>query len=80
MTAAATIGRMGKKKPSGSHQAKRVGVNVPAEWHALARKLAADQRQPVLWYLMSLLQAEAAKKGYEVPSAPWDEQPDASEK
>lgn len=73
--AVATIGRMGKKKkPSGEHQKKRTGVNFPAEWHALARKLAGDTRQPVLWYLLTLLQVEAQKKGYEVPKGPWEDE------
>jgi hypothetical protein len=75
--AVATIDRMAKKKPSGEHQKKRIGVNIPMEWHALARKLAGENRQPVLWYLIALLQAEAQKKGYDAPVAPWDEEGEA---
>ena len=72
--AVADSSRMSKKKPSGDHQKKRIGVNMPEEWHALARKLAAEGRQPVLWYLIGLVQTEAKKKGYETPVAPWEEE------
>lgn len=41
-------------------------------WAKLARKLAAKQRQPMLWLLLSLLADEADRQGEDHPPLPWD--------
>jgi hypothetical protein len=68
----ATIDRMPPKKSSGGkHQKKRIGVNIPAEWHAVMRQLAAKQKQPVLWYLIDLVMKDAESQDVETPEPPW---------
>lgn len=63
------------KKPSGgNHQTPRVNIGVPAEWHAVMRKLAARAKQPVLWYLIDLAAKEAEAAGVDAPPLPWSEE------
>lgn len=70
---------MDKQKPKrkasgGKHLTKRVNVGVPEQWHAVMRKLAAQKRQPVLWYLIELASREAEALGIACPIPPWEEQ------
>lgn len=62
------------KSASGQHKKERKGINLPAEWHALAEQLAAMKPSPVLWYLLRLIRADARKKGVpenQIPKVPW---------
>lgn len=72
--AAGKMPGMGKKKPAGSdRKTHRVNVGVPEEWHAVMRKLAAKQKQPVLYMLIALVEQEASKQGLaDLPVPPWD--------
>lgn len=70
-----TLDGMAKSKPNGDkRKTARVNVGVPDEWHAVARRLAALGKQPVVYLLIDLL-AEAAKKRNitDLPPVPWDE-------
>lgn len=72
----ATLSDMAKdnKKPSGAHKTKRINVAIPEEWHALLRKIAAHNRQPLLYALVATLAAEAERLGLkEIPAFPWEE-------
>ncbi len=65
------LGRMGKEKPDRGRR-HRVNVGVPEPWHAVLRKLAAKARQPVLYLLIALVEAEATRQGLiGLPKPPW---------
>lgn len=67
--AAFRLSRMGKKPDK---RKPRVSVNVPEEWHAVMRKLAARAKQPVLYTLIALVEAEATRQGLiGLPKPPW---------
>jgi hypothetical protein len=74
---AARIGGMAKRKSdSGRHVKKRVNIGVPAEWHAVIRRLAADRQQPVLYWLISVVAEQAKQQGMtDVPVPPWEAEP-----
>lgn len=61
-----------KKKPAKQSQRDRLPVQLPADWGKLVTSRAADFRQPVLWYLLSLIAADADKAGVKRPSLPWE--------
>lgn len=65
-------GVMGRKKSD--HKVPRVALQVPKPWADLARKLAAKNKQPMLWLVLSLLADEAAKQGEDAPPLPWEEE------
>ncbi len=67
------LSRMGKKTPDGGGGRKpRVSVAVPEPWHAVMRKLAAKAKQPVLYLLIALVEAEATRQGLiGLPRPPW---------
>lgn len=66
--------RMPKKKPTGGqHKTPRKPVQVPVEWLNVARKLANANRQPTLWYFLSLVADAADKAGVERPRLPWED-------
>jgi hypothetical protein len=65
------ISTMPRKKSE--HKTPRVGVQIPKPWADLARKLAAKNRQPMLWLLLDLLAKEAAEQDEEHPPLPWEE-------
>jgi hypothetical protein len=68
-----TLPGMGRKKKQGTPQKDRVSINLPAQWHAVARTLAARKRQPVTFLVIALLMAEAEREGIEnLPSPPWE--------
>lgn len=75
MTAATMLEPMARKKQpaGGKHVTERTPIQVPTEWLAVARKRAKDRQQPVLWYLIWLIQQDATAQGHEpLPPAPWD--------
>lgn len=58
------------------HKVPRIPIQMQKPWADLARKLAAKNKQPMLWLLLSLLADEADKQDMEHPPLPWEEQPD----
>ena len=63
-----------KKTDREKRTTPRVNVGVPEPWHAIARRLAAKNRQPVIYLLIALLKAEAERQGIaNLPVPPWDE-------
>lgn len=72
------ISDMGKKRSADRHKTARVNVGFPEPWHAVARKLAAKTKQPVLFLLIALLEKEAKEQGVDdLPTTPWDEEAEA---
>jgi hypothetical protein len=68
---------MAKKKVSGEHKTPRVNVGFPAEWHAVARKIAAKRQQPVLYTMIAMLIEEAERLQIpDVPTPPWEDDSD----
>lgn len=66
-----------KKKPSsGRHTTPRNNIGMAGDWYELARELASEGKQPVLWYLMSCLAEKADAKGKKRPTLPWEKKPD----
>ncbi len=71
-----------RKKPAksgGEHKTKRTPVQVPNEWLALARSLAAGEEKPTLWLIIKLIREHAIASGRDVaslPVAPWEEKPE----
>jgi len=65
------------KRPSGGKNVTpRTPVQYPKDWLAVARRLANAKRQPTIWYLLSLLDADARASGLsddQLPSLPWVE-------
>ena len=76
MVAATTLRRMGKKKPSGGkNTTPRTPVQVPTAWLTIARQLAGQNRQPTVWYLISLIEKDARENGVTTfPPTPWDQE------
>lgn len=80
MVGTATIARMGGKKsedgkkPSGGkNTTPRTPVQMPVDWLKVARLRAATNRQPILWYLIGLIEADAKSYGMaDLPPFPWD--------
>lgn len=63
-----------KKPAGGDRPTPRVNVGVPEPWHAVLRRLAAKNRQPVIYTIIALAKAEAERQGItDLPLAPWDE-------
>lgn len=73
-TVPSTLAHMAKQQPSKKPRDDRVNVAVPAPWHSVLRKLAAQQRQPITYALISLLIEAAGKAEIETPRPPWDEE------
>ncbi len=68
-----TVTHMGKSKKT-DRKTPRVNVAMPEPWHAVARKLAARAKQPVLFLIISLLEKAATEAEIEdVPSTPWED-------
>ena len=66
---------MGKKKSdSGKNKAPRKPVQMPTVWLEVARARAREARQPVLWYLISLIEKDVRDSGAPIvlPAMPWD--------
>lgn len=63
---------MAKKKPTGGkHLTPRKAIQMPEDWYAVARKRANERAQPVMWYLITLIEADAKAAGDAVPKLPW---------
>ena len=62
-----------KKQSGGPHKTPRSAVQIPADWWALARKLAAMRAQPAMWLLLTLLADAAEKAGEPRPRFPWED-------
>lgn len=81
IAASAKIAGMAKKKSSsGEHKTPRVPYQIPQTWSDLARRMAAKQKQPTLWFLLSLIADEAVRQGEEVPPLPWEQNLPTDEK
>jgi hypothetical protein len=66
-----------KTKPEPPRKTPRINVGIPADWHAIARRVAAKRRQPVLFMLITAIQREAEQEGISnFPPAPWGEEDD----
>lgn len=66
---------MGKKKSdSGKNKTPRKPVQMPTVWLEVARARAREARQPVLWYLISLIEKDVRDSGAPIvlPAMPWD--------
>lgn len=73
LNAAKKRSRMPKKKVSGKHKTPRQPMQIPIEWVVVARKAAAKRKQPVMWYLLSLIGEDAIKDDIKPPKYPWEE-------
>lgn len=63
-----------KTKPSGGrHKTPRVAVQIPQQFAAVLRDMAAQSRQPTLWVLIEIISAEAKRRGVDCPALPWGE-------
>jgi len=62
-----------KKSNSGEHKTPRKAVQVPEDWLNVARRLANANRQPTLWFLLSLVAEAADKANVTRPRLPWEE-------
>lgn len=65
---------MSKKKPptGGKHTTPRKPVQFPAEWLAVARRMAATRPTPVVWYMIELIRKDAEAAGVtDLPPTPW---------
>jgi hypothetical protein len=72
--------RMAKKRKGGKHKTPRKPVQLPETWIAVARKMAAKNRQPMMWYIVSKIAEDAEKEGVTLPQFPWDEEEKTSDK
>lgn len=62
-----------KKRSGGKNKTPRTPVQIPTQWLELARLRARFTRQPVTWYLIALIEADARTGGItNFPPAPWD--------
>jgi hypothetical protein len=58
----------------GEHKTPRTAVQLPTAWFSLARKLAAKQQQPTMWFLLRAIAEKADEVGEERPRLPWEEE------
>lgn len=74
MDAVLTLDRMAKKKPSGGkNKTPRTPVQMPDDWLGIARLRARSGQKPTLWYLIALIQQDAAQAGItDLPAPPWE--------
>lgn len=84
----ATLPRMGEKKPqggkkrptSGKNKTPRTPIQMPTEWHVVAKSRAKAAKQPVLWYLITLIEKDAIEAGMtKLPAPPWDKKEEDGE-
>ncbi len=53
----------------------RITVGLPEDWYAIARRIATKRKQPVLYFLITALQAAFEDEGItSFPPAPWGEE------
>lgn len=67
------LSRMAKKRTGGEHTTLRKPIQMPIDWYKLLHKLAAANKQPMLWYLQHLIAQVADEQGTERPKLPWEE-------
>ena len=68
-----SVAKAKKPKVSGKHQSPRHPVNLPGDWGALAAKLARQDRQTLVWWLVDLIHQKALAKGEtKLPRLPWE--------
>ena len=80
MGAASTLPVMAKKKASGKNKTPRKAMMIPTTWLDVARATARANRQPVLWYVLTLIEKDARERGVEeLPPMPWDEPDERSD-
>lgn len=71
------IASMAKKRKGGSHKTPRQPVQIPVPWIQLARQLAAKDRRPMVWKLITLIGEAAKNEGVaNLPKYPWEEDTD----
>ncbi len=66
---------MAKKKPTGGkHTTPRRPIQMPADWHAIVKKIAVQQRRPAMWVLIEMVKAKAEEMGIpDLPPGPWED-------
>jgi hypothetical protein len=69
MSKSGNIHVMGRQKEK---REPREPVQVPKNWMSVARKLAAEAKQPLVWYLLSVLAEKAEEAEIEHPQLPWE--------
>jgi hypothetical protein len=63
---------MSKKKQADRHKKPRKAVQMPEEWYTVAEELAAEQKMPLLWLLIDLLNKAGETAGKkDLPALPW---------
>jgi hypothetical protein len=70
-----TISDMSKsKKPSsGEHKTPRQNVGLPADWHAILRRIAASRKTTVVYAMIDLIAEEAGRVDiHDLPEFPWE--------
>jgi hypothetical protein len=65
---------MAKKATGGKHVTERTTIQIPSPWLKVARTMASERRQPVLWFILGLIAEEAAKSGVATPPLPWQKE------
>jgi hypothetical protein len=66
------------KSTSGRHATPRSPVQIPADWMAVIRQLAAARPAPAVWLIIELVEREAKAAGIAgLPSTPWSDPPPA---
>lgn len=70
MKKTATISGMGR--PKNENREERVAVQIPKSWMAVARKLAAESKQPLLWFLLAIIADKADSAEIDHPPLPWE--------
>jgi hypothetical protein len=69
-----TLEDMPRPKKANGDGRKRTPVQFPDQWLALVRRCAAKERQPTLWFLLSLVDEWAKANGFDQrPALPWEE-------
>ncbi len=59
-------------RPADKNREERVPVQIPKSWMKLARKLASDAKQPVLWFILGMIAEKAQESDVEHPVLPWE--------
>jgi len=67
------LSHMAKKRTGGEHTTPRKPIQMPIDWYKLLHKLASANKQPMLWYLQSMIAQGADEQGKERPKLPWEE-------
>jgi hypothetical protein len=61
------------KKKSPAEEKKRVPIALRADWHAVAKQLAAKEKLSLVWFLIDLINDRAIANGLtDLPHLPWE--------